>query len=66
METVTVSKLTETLLNILLGGFGLVCLSVATNIIQTIINDHKHEKREQRKAAQDDEYHQKRMKELDR
>ena len=66
METVTVSKLTETLLNILLGGFDLVCLSVATNIIQTIINDHKREKREQRKAAQDDEYHQKRMKELDK
>ena len=66
METVTVSKLTEALLNLLLGGFALVSLSVATNIIQTIINDHKHEKREQRKATQDDEYHQKRMKELDK
>ena len=32
--------------------------------IQTIVNEHKREKREEKKALQDDEYHAKRMEAL--
>ena len=32
--------------------------------VQTVINDFKREKREEKKAAQDDEYHVKRMEAL--
>lgn len=34
--------------------------------IQNFINDRKREKREEKKAAQDDEYHEKRMKSFDK
>lgn len=36
-------------------------LSWAVVAIQTVINDFKREKREEKKALQDDEYHEKRM-----
>ena len=64
MDGVTVSKLTETLLNILLGCFGFFSICLAANMIQTIIIDHRREKREAKKEAQDDEYHAKRMQDL--
>lgn len=64
MEATTVSALTEMLVNFLLGGFSLVCICVAVNMIQSIVNDHKREKREEKKSAQDDEYHAQRMKEF--
>ena len=54
------------LCNILIGCFCVVVLTWALVGILTIINDFREEKRKQKKAAQDDEYHQKRMKELDR
>ena len=50
-STVMISSL---LCNILIGCFA----------IQTVINDFKREKREEKKAAQDDEYHIKRMESL--
>ena len=61
MEATTVSALTELLVNILLGCFSLMSLAMAVNFIQTIVNDYKREKREAKKALQDDEYHAKRM-----
>ncbi len=64
MDVITVSKVTETLINILLGCSGFFCICLAANMIQTIINDHRREKREAKKEAQDDEYHAKRMQNL--
>ena len=52
------------LCNILIGCFCVVVLSWAVVGIQSVINDVRREKREEKKAAQDDEYHQKRMSEL--
>ena len=53
-STVMISSL---LCNILIGCFCIVVLSWAVVAIQTVINDFKREKREEKKAAQDDEYH---------
>ena len=52
------------LCNILIGCFCVVVLSWAVVAIQTVINDFRREKREEKKSAQDDEYHQERMKAL--
>ena len=52
------------LCNILIGCFCVVVLSWAVVAIQTVINDFRREKREEKKSAQDDEYHQARMKAL--
>ena len=52
------------LCNILINCFCVVVLSWAVVGIQTVIIDFRREKREEKKAAQDDEYHQKRMSEL--
>ena len=52
------------LCNILIGCFCVVVLSWAVVGSQTVINAFRREKREEKKAAQDDEYHQKRMSEL--
>ena len=60
-STVMISSL---LCNILIGCFCIVVLSWAVVVIQTVINDFKREKREEKKAAQDDEYHVKRMEAL--
>lgn len=57
-STVMISSI---LCNILIGCFCIVVLSWAVVGIQTVINDFKREKREEKKAAQDDEYHEKRM-----
>jgi hypothetical protein len=62
-STVMISSL---LCNILIGCFCIVVLSWAVVGIQTVINDFKREKREEKKAVQDDEYHEKRMKSLDK
>ena len=56
-STVMISSL---LCNILIGCFCIVVLSWAV----VAINDFKREKREEKKAAQDDEYHIKRMESL--
>lgn len=61
MNEITISTV---LCNILIGCFCVVVLSWAVVGIQTVINDFRREKREEKKAAQDDEYHQKRMSEL--
>lgn len=60
-STVMISSL---LCNILIGCFCIVVLSWAVVTVQTVINDFKREKREEKKAAQDDEYHVKRMEAL--
>ena len=60
-STVMISSL---LCNILIGCFCVVVLSWAVVAIQTVINDFRREKREEKKSAQDDEYHQERMKAL--
>ena len=52
------------LLHILLGCFCLVVLSWAVVGIQNVIHDFRRDKREAKKAAQDDEYHRERMKNL--
>ena len=52
------------LCNILIGCFCVVVLSWAVVAIQTVINDFRREKREEKKSAQDDEDHQERMKAL--
>nr|WP_289698132.1 hypothetical protein [Enterocloster clostridioformis] len=62
-STVMISSL---LCNILIGCFCIVVVSWAAVAIQTVINDFKREKREEKKALQDDEYHEKRMKSLDK
>lgn len=61
MNEIMISTL---LCNILICCFCIVVLSWAVVGIQTVINDFRREKREEKKAAQDDEYHQKRMSEL--
>ena len=60
-NTVMISSL---LCNILIGCFCVMVLAWATVAIQTIINDFRREKREEKKALQDDEYHEKRMEAL--
>ena len=57
-NTVMISSL---LCNILIGCFCVMVLAWATVAIQTIVNDFRREKREEKKALQDDEYHAKRM-----
>lgn len=62
-STVMVSSL---LCNILIASFSLVMLSWAAVGIQTLFHDRKEEKRKEASAARDLEYHEARMKELDR
>ena len=62
----TVSALTDALVNILIGSFSIVVLTWAAVGIQTLFNDRKDEKRKEASEARDLEYHEKRMKELDR
>lgn len=64
METTTVSVLTETLVNILLGSYVLISLSWAVVGIQTIFSERKRRKRDEEAAKRDEEYHQMRMKAL--
>lgn len=60
-STVMISSL---LCNILIGCFCVMILSIAVSAIQSIVNDFKREKREEKKELQDDEYHAKRMEAL--
>ena len=62
-STVMISSL---LCDILIGCFCIVVLSWAVVAIQTVINDFKREKREEKKTLQNDEYHEKRMKSFDK
>ena len=52
------------LCNILIGCFCVMLLSIAVSAIQSIVNDFKREKREEKKELQDDEYHAKPMEAL--
>lgn len=61
MNEVVISSV---LLHILLGCFCLVVLSWAVVGIQNVILDFRRDKREAKKATQDDEYHRERMKNL--
>ena len=61
METIVISTI---LVNICIGCFACVGLTTAISMIQSIINDHKREKREQEKDKRDLEYHEKRMKDF--
>ena len=61
METIMISTI---LVNICIGCFACVGLTTAISMIQSIINDHKREKREQEKDKRDLEYHEKRMKDF--
>ena len=61
MNEVVISSV---LLHILLGCFCLVVLSWAVVGIQNAILDFRRDKREAKEAAQDDEYHRERMKNL--
>ena len=54
METIMISTI---LVNICIGCFACVGLATAVSMIQSIINDHKREKREQEKDKRDLEYH---------
>lgn len=51
MEATTVSALTELLVNILLDCFSLMNLTMAANLIQSIVDGRKREKREMKKAC---------------
>ena len=62
-NTVMISSL---LCNILIGSFSIVVLTWAAVGIQTLFHDRKEEKRKEAAEARDLEYHEKRMKELDR
>lgn len=64
MDATTVSALTEALVNILLGCFSVVILTWTVVGIETLINDHRCEKREREAAERDKAYHEKRMEEL--
>ena len=57
----TTIAISPVLCNILIAAFSLVMLAWASVGIQTLINDFKEEKRKEKKEAQDDEYHLKRM-----
>lgn len=61
METIVISTI---LVNIFISCFACMGFAGAISMIQTIINDHKREKRDQEKEKRDLEYHEKRMKEL--
>ena len=61
METIVISTI---LVNICIGCFACVGLTTAISMMQSIINDHKREKREQEKDKRDLEYHEKRMKDF--
>lgn len=58
MENIVISTL---LCNILVAYFCVMILSWAAVGIHTLITDHKDEKRKEKKEAQNDEYHVKRM-----
>lgn len=62
MDTTTVSVLTEVLVNILLGSFSVLISCWVIVGVQTLVNDHKREKREEESAKRDLEYHEQRMK----
>ncbi|HEM3561081.1 hypothetical protein HO924_05130 [Streptococcus suis] len=61
METNMISTI---LVNICIGCFAYVGLTTAISMIQSIIYDHKREKREQEKDKRNLEYHEKRMKDF--
>lgn len=52
------------LINILLSLFCLLCIGTITLMVTDIINDHKREKRDEKREARDKEYHLERMKEF--
>lgn len=61
----TVTTLQAILLTALIAIWLVFSIVFLISSIQIFINDRKREKREEKKAAQDDEYHEKRMKSLE-
>lgn len=61
METIMINTI---LVNICIASFACVGIGFAVSMIQTVINDHKREKREEERDKRDLEYHEKRMQDL--
>ena len=64
MEANTVSALTETLVNILLGIWSCVSIGFLISMIQNIVESRRQAKRDRDREARDIEYHEARMKEF--
>jgi len=64
MEANTVSALTETLVNILLGIWSCVSIGFLISIVQNIVESRRQAKRDRDREARDIEYHEARMKEF--
>jgi len=56
--------MTTILVNILLAMCSALDVAILVGVIQTIIRDHKSEKRDAERDARDKEYHELRMKEF--
>lgn len=64
MEANTVSALTETLVNILLGIWSCVSIGFLISMVQNIVESRRQAKRDRDREARDIEYHEARMKEF--
>ena len=64
MEANTVSALTETLVNILLGIWSCVSIGFLISMIQNIVESRRQAKRDRDREARDIEYHEARMNEF--
>lgn len=64
MDISIVIVLTIVFMDILLGCFSLLLIFWAMALIETLINDHRREKRKREAAERDKEYHDKRMENL--
>lgn len=56
--------MTTILVNILLGLFSVLCVTLLISMIQSIRNDRKSAKRDVEREARDKEYHEKRMRDF--
>ena len=63
MDTIYVSTI---LVNVFIGCICFLFFAWALSGVMTVITDFRRDQREKRKAEQDDEYHRKRMKDLDK
>lgn len=66
MEANTVSALTETLVNILLGIWSCVSIGFLISMVQNIVESRRQAKRDRDREARDIEYHEARMKEYNK
>lgn len=56
--------MTTILLNILLGLYSALCVTLLISMIQSIRGDRKRAKRDEERDARDKEYHEKRMRDF--